>query len=168
MKTLEITRRWYNNDTLLYSICWDTYLPALDICCDTRHRIKQDNIRSDIIFECHMGWLWLVGSLKLQVSFAKEPYQRDDILQKRIFFIYLVTLDIGSNETTYGVTWHMNVISAPVLHIFGTHMLLNSICCDIYLTAQQRRPAAALNMRPWHTSMIRCNTLQHTATTHIK
>jgi len=25
----------------------------------------------------------LVGSLKLQVSFAKEPYKRDDILQKR-------------------------------------------------------------------------------------
>ena len=31
----------------------------------------------------HMGWLRVVGSLKLQVSFAKEPYKRDDILQKR-------------------------------------------------------------------------------------
>ena len=31
----------------------------------------------------HMGWLWLVGSIKLQVSFAKEPYTRDNILQKR-------------------------------------------------------------------------------------
>jgi len=31
----------------------------------------------------HMGWLRLVGSLKLQVSFAKEPCKRDDILQKR-------------------------------------------------------------------------------------
>jgi len=30
-----------------------------------------------------MGWLRLVGSLKLYVSFAKEPYKRDDILQKR-------------------------------------------------------------------------------------
>ena len=30
-----------------------------------------------------MGWLRLVGSLKLQVSFAKEPYKRNDILQKR-------------------------------------------------------------------------------------
>ena len=29
-----------------------------------------------------MGWLRLVGSLKLQV-FAKEPYKRDYILQKR-------------------------------------------------------------------------------------
>jgi len=30
-----------------------------------------------------MGWLRFVGSLKLKVSFAKEPYRRDDILQKR-------------------------------------------------------------------------------------
>jgi len=30
-----------------------------------------------------MGWLRLVGSLKLQVSCAKEPYKRDYILQKR-------------------------------------------------------------------------------------
>jgi len=30
-----------------------------------------------------MGWLPLVASLKLQVSFAKKPYKRDDILQKR-------------------------------------------------------------------------------------
>jgi len=29
-----------------------------------------------------MGWLRLVGSFKLWVSFAKEPYKRDDILQK--------------------------------------------------------------------------------------
>jgi len=30
-----------------------------------------------------MGWLWIVGLIKLQVSFAKEPYKRDNILQKR-------------------------------------------------------------------------------------
>ena len=29
---------------------------------------------------CGMGWLRFVGSLKLQVSFAKEPYKTDDIL----------------------------------------------------------------------------------------
>jgi len=29
-----------------------------------------------------MGWLRLVGSSNLQVSFAKEPYKRDNILQK--------------------------------------------------------------------------------------
>jgi len=31
----------------------------------------------------HMGWLWLVGPIKLHVSIAKEPYKKDDILQKR-------------------------------------------------------------------------------------
>jgi len=30
-----------------------------------------------------MGWLQLVGSLTLEVSFAKVPYKRDYILQKR-------------------------------------------------------------------------------------
>ena len=34
-----------------------------------------------------MGWLRLVGPLKLQVSFAKEPYKTDDILQKRPIII---------------------------------------------------------------------------------
>ena len=29
-----------------------------------------------------MGWLRLVGSLKLEVCFAKEPYKRDYILEK--------------------------------------------------------------------------------------
>ena len=31
----------------------------------------------------NMGWLRSVGSLKLHVSFAKEPYQRDDLFHKR-------------------------------------------------------------------------------------
>jgi len=30
-----------------------------------------------------MGWLRLVGSSKLYVSFAKELYKRDNVLQKR-------------------------------------------------------------------------------------
>jgi len=36
-----------------------------------------------LILVHHMGWLRLVGFLKLQGSFAKEPYKRDDIPQKR-------------------------------------------------------------------------------------
>ena len=40
-----------------------------------------------------MGWLRLVGSMKLYVSFAKEPYKRDDILQERsIIFPILLTV----------------------------------------------------------------------------
>jgi len=33
--------------------------------------------------KCNMGWLQLVGSLKLHVSFVKEPYKKHCILQKR-------------------------------------------------------------------------------------
>ena len=42
---------------------------------------KQD-IKS-IYLRLGMGWLRLVGPFKLYVSFAKDPYKRDDILQKR-------------------------------------------------------------------------------------
>jgi len=34
-----------------------------------------------------MGWLILVGSIKLYVSFAKEPHKRDAILQKRTIIL---------------------------------------------------------------------------------
>jgi len=34
-----------------------------------------------------MGWLRFVGSLKTQVSFAKEPYKREYMLQKRRMFL---------------------------------------------------------------------------------
>jgi len=44
--------------------------------------VTNDSFLSSFIIH-DMGWLRLVGSLKLQVSFAKEPYKRDDILQKR-------------------------------------------------------------------------------------
>ena len=35
----------------------------------------------------HMGWLRLVGFSKLWVSFAKEPYKKDCILQKRLMIL---------------------------------------------------------------------------------
>ena len=40
-----------------------------------------------------MVWLRLVGSIKLQVSFAKEPYKRGDILPQRpITLLILLTV----------------------------------------------------------------------------
>ena len=44
---------------------------------------KRHILASHLIEYGAMGWLRLVGSFKLQVSFAKEPYKRDYILQKR-------------------------------------------------------------------------------------
>ena len=39
-----------------------------------------DMTHSNVTWLFHMRWLQLVGSLKVQVSFAKEPYKRDYIL----------------------------------------------------------------------------------------
>ena len=48
-----------------------------------RRGSHQRPCRDTSLADLTMGWLWLVGSIKLQVSFAKEPYTRDNILQKR-------------------------------------------------------------------------------------
>ena len=40
-----------------------------------------------------MGWLRLVGSIKLRVSFAKESYKRDDILQKRPIILSILVVE---------------------------------------------------------------------------
>jgi len=42
-----------------------------------------------------MGWRWLVGLIKLYVSFAEEPYKRDDILQKRLI-IWSILLTVAT------------------------------------------------------------------------
>jgi len=41
-----------------------------------------------------MGWLRLVSSFKLYVSFAKEPYKRDDILQKRPVILRSLLIEV--------------------------------------------------------------------------
>jgi len=46
-------------------------------------KLGSPNTLSGVQHMVAMGRLRLVGSLKLQVSFAEEPYKRDDILQKR-------------------------------------------------------------------------------------
>jgi len=63
---------------------------ALQSVAVSRHSLLQyDCVAACCSVETHrsgsttMGWIRLVGSLKSYVSFAKEPYKRDDILQKR-------------------------------------------------------------------------------------
>jgi len=64
-------------------------LQCVTLCCSVLHTfivyIQKSALTSFLIPTSHfyMRWLRLVGSLKLYVSFAKEPYKRDDILQKR-------------------------------------------------------------------------------------
>ena len=44
------------------------------------HHLTNSTISNRRMQTMDIGWLRIVGSLKLQVSFAKEPYKTDDIL----------------------------------------------------------------------------------------
>jgi len=46
----------------------------------------------------YMGWLRLVGSLKLFVSFAKEPYKRDYNLQKKPIILPYTYISIHMHQ----------------------------------------------------------------------
>ena len=56
-----------------------------------------------------MGWLRIVGSLKLQVSSAKEPYKRDDILQKRPIILRSLLTVATPYDWGICVTWRSHV-----------------------------------------------------------
>jgi len=57
------------------------------VCVCVRERAREREGEC-VFYHCQSardtGWLRLVGSLKLYVSFAKEPYKRDYILQERL------------------------------------------------------------------------------------
>jgi len=63
------------------------------------HFHVQDDALSQGIM--HMGWLRLVGSLKVQVSFAKETDKRDDILQKRPMILRSLLIVATHRQATY-------------------------------------------------------------------
>jgi len=79
---------------------------------------------------CTMGWLRLVGFLKLLVSFAKEPYKRDDNLQKRPIILrsllilatpYVVYLcDIVAHVLVCGVCTSMYCVVCGMCSVSAT------------------------------------------------
>jgi len=92
-----------------------------------------------IYWYTHMGWLRWIGSvkLKLQVSFAKEPYKRDDILQRR----HVILSIIMTLATPYA--WCMSAGAAPCFVIYmylhfiylciHKHSYAYYICMFIYI-----------------------------------
>ena len=54
-----------------------------------------------------MGWFTLVGSIKLYVSFAKEPHERDAIMQKRPINVSILLI-VATPYQTYAIK-HMPV-----------------------------------------------------------
>jgi len=76
------------------------YLSRMHIYKHTTWHLHSTECLSPIHIHIHMGWLQLVGSIKLYVSFAKEPYKRDDILQKRpVILSILLTVAIPYDMT---------------------------------------------------------------------
>ena len=74
------------------SLCHPVHVIRVDPHCNTlQHTATHRNTPQHTRYTCSKhthtsevfakGWLRLVGSFKLKVSFAKEPYKRDDILQ---------------------------------------------------------------------------------------
>jgi len=59
---------------------WISHVTHVNESCHTREWVMS---RIHMSHSTDMGWLRLVGSFKLQFSFAKEPYKRDYLLQKR-------------------------------------------------------------------------------------
>jgi len=70
-----------------------------------------------------MGWLLLVGSIKLQVSFVKEPYKRDNILQKRTIILSIL-LTVATPYLAFEV-------SSFVCVMWLIHMWHVSFTCDM-------------------------------------
>ena len=89
--------------------------------CDTTHSyVWHDSFTC--IHRYVMGWLRLVGSIRWQVCFAKEPYKRDYILQKRpmIASILLTVANRTSAATSASSThnynvWHVSFTCVPWL-----------------------------------------------------
>jgi len=87
----------------------------------------------DIYAQHDMWWLRLVGSLKLQVSFGKESYKRDYILQKRP----IIVRSLPIRATSYTGCYITN-------HYF--HNFMHKIC-RIHMT---------LKMHASHVVIVHC------------
>ena len=67
-----------------------------------------------------MGWPRLVGSLKVKVSNAKEPYKRDDILQKRPIILRSLLIKATPYDSVVSVLNKMQ--QAPSLRRIATRV----------------------------------------------
>jgi hypothetical protein len=82
-----------------------------------------------------MGWLQLVGSLKLCVSFAKEPYKGDDILQTRRMILKSLRIVATLYECFQKGTWWMgscNTCSEEARILFMDESIQNMFYTTVY------------------------------------
>jgi len=93
-----------------------------------------------------MGWLRLVGSLKSYVSFAKEPYKRDDILQKRPTILRSLLIEATPYHRSEGHCTDTTTLGYALDAVSLESMIaFNAVClCTVHAfggAAQSTRPA---------------------------
>jgi len=101
------------------------------------YNFKEPTDGSHPIFVFHS----LVGSLKLQVSFAKEPYKRDHILRKRpIIWRHLRIVATHSKATLHPVTYIYMYIYAYLFPLHFHIYIYVYLCIFISPTFPRTRP----------------------------
>jgi len=97
---------------------WIRHVSLMHYFCGMLYHLCITNV--DAINVSLMGWLRLVGSIKSLVSFAKEPYKRDDILQKRpIILSILLTVATPYHLCDTCIMYHL-------CRTYATHMNTHS------------------------------------------
>ena len=107
-------------DILRWYVCYDS-----SICVDTCDMFMHASLW------IHMGWLHLVGSFKIWVSFAKEPYKRDPVLQKRPIILRSLRIE----ATPYALYDSFICVTSRVDVCAMTHP---SVCHDSFICVTWR------------------------------
>ena len=80
-----VTYQWFRYQLQIY-YHWKCYTPEIRQIQKLKFYGTNSN-QTQISISMYMGWLRVVGSLKLYVSFANEPYKRNYILQRRLIIL---------------------------------------------------------------------------------
>ena len=107
------------------------YLTLFPLLFDSDIYFIQIPMSFRYLYYADMGWLWLVGSMKLQVSFAKEPYKRDTVLQKRPIILSIL-LTVATPQKGGSVCCSACCIAVCVVVCVA---VLCSVCCGVLRSA---------------------------------
>ena len=111
-----------------------------------------------VVERTHLRWLRLVGSFKLYVSFEKEPYKRDDILEKRPVILRSLLI-VATPQSLYIGSLYIYVVAFVLLYnlsfrisfIFAYSKVTHSLC--FYLC---RRLAYSLSLCGCLLTLVAC------------
>jgi len=103
-----------------------------------------------------MGWLRLVGSLKLKVSFAKEPYKRDDNLQKgpQILRSLLIVATPYQYMCVMSCISYLSSLSSQMFDETQSHVTWLTYMWNDLIIYGMTHPYVTWPIRMWHDPFI--------------